>query len=543
MRHLVEHLFMQGVIQEVEPVTNRMRRIRIVGDQLRTVPWIPGQHVGINVTAPQRWLRHPRDARRTYSVRHLGQTRGSLDVCILDHGDGPGAAWSRAARPGRQVHLSHPEGRLTLRDAPYHLFVGDETAAVPFAAMLEALPPQVPVYGVLETDSPAGEVPLPNYHQLPWIHRGAAPTGSAQLLNALSALDPPQEPGTAYLAGEARGCQAIRDHLVRERGWSRRHIVVNDPSGAWVDNCWLAWWTNIRWTARCGGCCAQYMSIVIGPRRGVAAGVPFVALPPACDLSEAGVVVAWHGMDPPRTARSMAATLPLNGLNAWKIYLDLPRHGRPAAEGAVAATAGTCIDEWVVDVVGPVVERAADEFPDVLAELGALLPLGDAPLGLLGSGAGAVVAQLVLAEAGLPVRAAALVNPLARLGDTVDGPGVCGDGNCCHTESSRRVADRLDFVARAHTIVEHRSWPVLILVTGADDHAGIRTTADELWYALSTRNPERGFVGHAAGYPWGSGRRARYRAGTADPRRGAGRQGGHRLVPPQPHRTSVTAEA
>jgi len=28
-------------------------------------------------------------------------------------------------------------------------------------------------------------------------------------------------------------------------------------------------------------------------------------------------------------------------------------------------------------------------------------------------------------------------------------------------------------------------------VTGVDDHEGIRTAADELWYALSTGNPER----------------------------------------------------
>jgi len=54
----------------------------------------------------------------------------------------------------------------------------------------------------------------------------------------------------------------------------------------------------------------------------------------------------------------------------------------------------------------------------------ARLPLGDSPLGLLGAGVGGVVAQLVLAEAGLPVRAAAFVNPLARLCGMVDGTGV-----------------------------------------------------------------------------------------------------------------------
>ncbi len=166
MRHPLELLFLTGVIEEVEPVTNRMRRIRIIGDELRTTPWTPGQHVRINVTAPQRWLRHPRDARRTYSVRHLDRTRGSLDLCILDHGDGPGAEWSPFGTPGPAGTSVAPGGPAHAVRHAYHLFVGDETAAVPFAAMLEAIPPQVPAYGVLETDTPAGEVPLPHYHQL-----------------------------------------------------------------------------------------------------------------------------------------------------------------------------------------------------------------------------------------------------------------------------------------------------------------------------------------------------------------------------------------
>lgn len=227
MRRPVELLFLPGTIEEIEQITSRMRRVRIAGERLRSVPWLPGQHVRVNVTPPRQWLRHPGDARRTYSVWQLDRTRGTLDLCILDHGDGPGARWSRAARPGQPVTLSRPEGRLTLRESPYHLFVGDETAAVAFAAMLRAIPPQTPGYGVLATDAPEGEVPLPPGHQLSWVHRGDAdPADPGALLEAVRTLDLPVEPGTAYLAGEARTCQAVREHLVRARGWNRRQIVV-----------------------------------------------------------------------------------------------------------------------------------------------------------------------------------------------------------------------------------------------------------------------------------------------------------------------------
>lgn len=228
MRTAADLLFLSGTITEIEPLTHRMRRIRLTGERFRGLDWQPGQHVRVNVTPTRDWLRRPGDARRSYSIWHLDPTAGSLDLCVLDHGAGPGAEWGRRARPGQSVTLSRPEGRLTLRDAAYHLFVGDETAAVAFGAMLRALPATIPAYGVLVTDSPDGELPLPTDRALSWVHRGDAdPANPAPLLRALRALDLPGDgPGIAYLAGEARACQAVRDHLVRERGWSRRQTVV-----------------------------------------------------------------------------------------------------------------------------------------------------------------------------------------------------------------------------------------------------------------------------------------------------------------------------
>lgn len=227
MRHPLELIFIRGIVEETEPVTSQMRRIRIASPQIRDIRWTPGQHVRLNVTPLETWILNPRDARRTYSIWQLNHDRGSLDLCILDHeGDGPGTRWSRSVHVDQPVTLSHPEGRLTLRhEAPYHLFAGDETASTAFHAMLAALPDSASAYGVLETSDHDGEVPLPANHPLPWVHRNTS-TEPTPLLSAIRELPLPAQSGTAYLAGNADDCQSIRRHLLHDRGWPRHRIIT-----------------------------------------------------------------------------------------------------------------------------------------------------------------------------------------------------------------------------------------------------------------------------------------------------------------------------
>ena len=72
------------------------------------------------------------------------------------------------------------------------------------------------------------------------------------------------------------------------------------------------------------------------PTSGVAAGVPFLAIPPSTESRAAApVVVAWQLMDPPRTEAAFAAAVPLAGLDAWRIYLGLPLTGSRLPPGGV----------------------------------------------------------------------------------------------------------------------------------------------------------------------------------------------------------------
>lgn len=215
------NLFVHGRVTEIEPIAERMRRIRISGPQLRELSWAPGTHIRLRVGDPRQPRSWPQGFLRTYSIWDYSPG-GHLDVCILDHhAAGPGALWSRRARIGDAAAFMGPKGRFVLReDASYHLFAGDETAAVAFGAMLRTLPSPAVVRGVISADGPGDRLPLAQSDRLTWIYR------PDELLDAVRSLDLPDEPGVAYLAGETRTCQMVRSHLVGERGWFRRDIVV-----------------------------------------------------------------------------------------------------------------------------------------------------------------------------------------------------------------------------------------------------------------------------------------------------------------------------
>ncbi|WP_018556424.1 siderophore-interacting protein [Streptomyces sp. ATexAB-D23] len=214
-------LTLRGTVTEAEPVAARMRRIRIAGSGLAGLTVLPGQQIRVHVDGGL-------TTRRTYSLRRYDPA-GGLDLCVYDHGDGPGAAWGRSVRVGDEVRFGKPEGGFVLRPgASHHVFVGEETASVALAAMLAALPDPSRAHGVIQTATEAGRLPVDHAGRLRWQLRGDRPAAaSQQLADGVRALELPAPRGAvAYVAGEARTVQLVRGVLVRERGWPRRSVVT-----------------------------------------------------------------------------------------------------------------------------------------------------------------------------------------------------------------------------------------------------------------------------------------------------------------------------
>lgn len=203
------------------------------------------------------------------------------------------------------------------------------------------------------------------------------------------------------------------------------------------------------------------------PLAGNAAGVPYVAFPPAGGARpNAPIIVAWHPLDPPRSETALAAALPLSGVDAWKFYFGLPLSGTRLPDGGLDGLMELAMDDAVLRIHGPVSTQAVEEFGPALAAVRAEYGIDEGPLGLVGGSLGGAVAMLVLASKTVDVAAAVLVNPLVRLRSVVDVLAPAAGLSYSWNDVRLAVANQLDFVARAGEL----TGTPLLYILGENDH-------------------------------------------------------------------------
>ncbi|MFG3255383.1 alpha/beta hydrolase [Streptomyces sp. NPDC048172] len=215
------------------------------------------------------------------------------------------------------------------------------------------------------------------------------------------------------------------------------------------------------------------------PITGTAAGVPFTALPPVGN-GPAPLVVTWHMLDAPRSDAAFAAALPMEGLPAWRVHLGMPMCGARMVDGRTDAVMELVREDVLMSFLFPFVRQAAGEFPAALASLREQLPVGDGPVGVLGGSLGGAVALRILADTDIPVFAGAIVNGAVRLRSVV---GLF-PGEYPYDAESEKAVESVDFVARAGAIAGRAP---LLVVSGEEDHLGLRADASELADALGER--------------------------------------------------------
>ncbi|HWC82610.1 MAG TPA: hypothetical protein VG756_21880 [Pseudonocardiaceae bacterium] len=210
------------------------------------------------------------------------------------------------------------------------------------------------------------------------------------------------------------------------------------------------------------------------PITGVAAGVPFVALPPKTDAA-APVVVGWHLLGTPGTPAALAAALPLSEVPAWRIYLELPGTGAGPAEFA----------DLLLDGYAPIVEQAVATVPAVLGELRTRLPIAAGPIALLGGSAGGHAALLTLARAVIEVSAAVLINPAVRAETVITVNERLGQPGYTWTGTARQAAARMDVLAEP----EGNPDAAILLLTGEHEYPEFQPDQARLHQALARRSP------------------------------------------------------
>jgi NADPH-dependent ferric siderophore reductase len=200
-----------AIVTAVRELTPRMRRLTLQAPTVEQPR--PAQDVEVVLGD-----KTGRKVKRRYTIRQFRDGNREMDVDALLHGHGgPGAQWAATAAAGDHVQFFGPRGKLELRDADWHLFVGDESALPAFAALIEALPPTQRAIALVEVGDASGEIGVERDRgglAVRWLHRGDVPPGTPDLLAAaIDELQTPPGTGRAYLLGESRAVVSLRTHL------------------------------------------------------------------------------------------------------------------------------------------------------------------------------------------------------------------------------------------------------------------------------------------------------------------------------------------
>jgi NADPH-dependent ferric siderophore reductase len=210
-----------ATVTAVRTLTPRMIRLTLAGLTLVGLQTRPAQDIELLLAD-----RDLKRIKRRYTIRHCRPEAGELDIDLFLHDyGGPGSNWAHQAHPGSTAEFIGPKGKLELRPADWHLFVGDEASLPAIADLTEALGGDQISIALLEVTDEADQLPLVAT-DVRWLHRRTEPPGTPQFLTgALRDLHPPQGVGQAYLFGESRTMVALRP-LVAELGVTTERVFV-----------------------------------------------------------------------------------------------------------------------------------------------------------------------------------------------------------------------------------------------------------------------------------------------------------------------------
>ncbi|MER5767109.1 siderophore-interacting protein [Streptomyces sp. NPDC001985] len=225
-------------VRRVERITPRMARITFAAGGLAGLRSNgTDQHVALYFYEPGVELPRPftaeaarallpvaRPRLRRYTIRHHRPGLGEVDMDFVLHGaDQLASGWAERAAPGDEAIWFGPSpGWTPGPDAEWAVLLGDETALPAIGAILEQLPPGLPVSALIEVPDPSEEQQLTTWAdaRITWLHRGRRPAG--QLLHERStALRPPPGRGRIWGAAERDVVRGIRRHFVEGLGTAR----------------------------------------------------------------------------------------------------------------------------------------------------------------------------------------------------------------------------------------------------------------------------------------------------------------------------------
>lgn len=210
-------------VVEKTTVSPHMTRVRFRGrGDLNELEWKRGQDLVLELPLESGI------ARRHYTIRNFDSVERTLDIDFVLHGEGAAVAWLASVTAGDEIVAVGPRGHTYVREADWHLFIGDETGIPGIFAMIEGLRRGARAHAVIEIGGDEDKIALTaDAHVLvDWVSRDGAAAGPSQLLSdCVERFHFPPGEGQAYVIAETSNVRAIRHRLI-ERGLAKNRIAA-----------------------------------------------------------------------------------------------------------------------------------------------------------------------------------------------------------------------------------------------------------------------------------------------------------------------------
>ena len=224
--------FRRLVVQRVEPIAPRMRRIVFGGEELDGfVSLAFDDHVklffpladgrlpmpvpsGTGLAFPEG---EPRPEARDFTPRAWSPERRELVIDFVLHGHGPASTWAASAALGAEIGAGGPRASSIVSDTyDWNLLIGDETALPAIGRRLEELPDRVRTIVVIQIEDEACRIPLASRpaSDVSWVRRRT----ETSIDDVVAGLTLPPGEGFAWIAGESAMARRLRRHLLDVRG-------------------------------------------------------------------------------------------------------------------------------------------------------------------------------------------------------------------------------------------------------------------------------------------------------------------------------------
>ena len=207
-------------VMMVEDLADGLRKVRFEGDFSKSKKeFIAGNVIEFRINDTE--FRH-------YTPSYFNQETGVCEVWFYLHDKGPGSQWVTGLKPGHQLKLLGPGGKIKYdAKATCHVAFGDETSLGLFECLsAESRKQGLPFLGIAELDDDNrawAKIPDGDVASVPKKNTEKGINAIVELSKWLQARKPESETAAFYLTGNAKSIVALKKFLL-DRGFKNAQI-------------------------------------------------------------------------------------------------------------------------------------------------------------------------------------------------------------------------------------------------------------------------------------------------------------------------------